>query len=355
MERVAIVEFGGSHDECILSQLIALKQRGCHITFVCTKSLHLRTPYFNEYLNEVLYVDLLGAALGDFKEMIRLNRFFSTNGISKVILNTAQGGHVRNLCLTASPNVEFIGIIHTLKKFQNSFTQRLIDFRVKKYLVLNDYFLDKIKDKKGRFVESFYPLRFPTFSKIIAKPHDEIWITIIGGVETRRKDLMGSMELMKNSPNNIRFIFLGKSDINSIDRKSFEIEIEGSDLAERIVLFNEFVKAEDFNAYLNATDIIWPMVHPNTPSSVEYFRNQISGAINVAFAYKIPLLIHRDYANTWGDLKNSIGYDLNNFQSDLLSGISDLERLRSSLPTNQKFDPEFQEKKYIDLIFGKTD
>lgn len=353
MERVALVEFGGSHDECILSQLIALKRFGCHTTFICTKDLHARTAYFNQFLDEVHFVDLKGAALADFKEMVRLNRLFKSKGIKKVVLNTAQGGHVRNLCLTAPASIEFIGVIHTLKKFQGSFTQRLIDLKIKKYFVLNDYFLERVAVKKGRSIQSFYPLRFPHFQKKINKPIEEIWITIIGGVETRRKDLLGSIDLMKKSPENVRFIFLGKSDINGADRKSFEKAMEGSNLSERVKMFNDFVEADDFDAYLNVTDLIWPMVHPGTPSADEYFRNQISGAINVAFAYKIPLLVHCEYAEYWEDLKISIEYKLNSFQSDLTEGLDRLKEKITALEENKKFNPEYQEMKYLDFVFEK--
>jgi len=98
-----------------------------------------------------------------------LNAFFKKSGISKVILNTAQGAHIRNLCLTSSGAVEFIGIIHTLKKFQGSYTQKVINRKIKKYFVLNDYFLEKIDPPKEIRVSSFYPLRFPYFDTKLHK------------------------------------------------------------------------------------------------------------------------------------------------------------------------------------------
>lgn len=352
MERIAIVELGGSHDECILSQLIALKSSNCHVTLVCTKNLYDRTPFFMDHLDDVQFIHLSGSAFGDFYEMVKLNRFFTKTGISKVVLNTAQGGHIRNLCLTSNKNVEFIGIIHTLKKFQGSFTQKLIDRKIKKYFVLNDFFLEKIQPKKGQSVQSFYPLRFPKFRQQQFKPDHEVWITIIGGVETRRKDLLGSLSLMKGTKEYIRFVFLGKSQVNSPDRLLFEQEMDGAQLAGRVTLFDEFVSAEEFDAVLEATDIIWPMVHPGTPSADEYFKNQISGAINVAFSYKIPLLVHRQYAASWKDLNNSIQYEMDTFNQDLDSALVNLQSFKNCLIEEEKFDPEVQEKKYLAFLFG---
>jgi hypothetical protein len=353
MEKIALVEFGGSHDECLLSQMVALKQRGCSITFVSTKAMYERNPFFEDYCNDVHFVSLTGAALGDFKAMRDLNHFFRSQGIQKVILNTAQGGHVRNLCLTSSKNVEFIGIIHTLKKFQGSFTQRIIDLKIRKYFVLNDFFLSKIKTKRGQSVESFYPLRFLHFDKKIEKPKEEIWITIIGGVENRRKDLIGSLDLMLKTPPHCKFIFLGKSDPSSKDRQQLDLILKGSVLENRVLLFDQFVSAEDFDAYLNQTDIIWPMVHPNTPSADEYFRNQISGAINVSFSYKIPLLIHDYYFEKWDDLNDSLHYGIATFKSDFEKGLAILKDLKIKIVEKEKFNPEYQEKKYVRFIFQK--
>lgn len=353
MEKVALVEFGGSHDECLLSQLVALRRRGCHLTFVSTENLYKRNLFFQEYIDEVRFVETTGSAIGDFRKMLALNSYFKKERISKVILNTAQGGHVRNLCLTAPGRIEFIGIIHTLKKFQGSFTQKIINLKIKKYLVLNDFFLKKINPEKDQRVESFYPLRFPHFNNMIQKPEGEVWVTIIGGVENRRKDLMGSIELMKETAENIRFIFLGKSDPLNSDVLAFVNALKGSGLEKRIQMFHEFVDPKVFDSYLHQTDIIWPMVHPDTPSADEYFKNQISGAINIAFGYKIPLLVHQRYASQWEDLNSSISYEVSTFRNDLQTAIAKLNDFKSALVLNNKFNADFQEDKYLHFLFDK--
>jgi hypothetical protein len=333
--------------------MTALKSHGCHLTFVSTVDMLDRNPHFEALIDDFYSVTFSSSSWMDFREMLRLNKFFRSKGIKKVILNTAQGGHVRNLCLTAPRSIEYIGIIHTLKKFQGSFTQKLINRKIKKYLVLNDFFLNKIEKKRDQVVASFYPLRFPHFDKKIEKPIDQTWITIIGGVENRRKDLRGSIELMKNTPDSVHFIFLGKSDRRSQDRIELENAINNSSLQNRVHLFNEFVPSDDFDAYLRSSDVIWPMVHPNTPSAQEYFRNQISGAMNVSFAYKIPMLVHLSFMAEWQDLKDAISYDLDSFQENLENGLSQLDALTDKMENTSKFQPEFQEKKYLDFIFDQ--
>jgi predicted nucleotide-binding protein (sugar kinase/HSP70/actin superfamily) len=116
-------------------------------------------------------------------------------------------------------------------------------------------------------------------------------------------------------------------------------------------LFDTFVSAEEFDAYLKVTDLIWPMVHPNTQSADEYFKNQISGAMNVSFAYKIPMLIHQEYGIQWEDFSNSITYNFENFAQKVQEGYEHKEDIQRALRENEKFDPLYQEKKYLEFIF----
>lgn len=354
MEKVAIVEFAASHDECLMSQFVALKDNGCNVTFVSIQEMYNRNAFLHPYIDEFKCVKFSGQAIKDFSLMRKLNQYFIMNGITKVILNTAQGAHVRNLCLTASKSIEFIGTVHTLKKFQGSFTQKLIHLKVKKYFVLNDYFLAQIIAPKGIQIASFYPIRFPRFDFQLEKNNDGKWITVIGGVENRRKDLIGSIPLMQELVlKGYRFIFLGKSDFNHPDVVYFNQFLKDAGIEKEVTLFDSFVSAEQFDAYLRGTDLIWPMVHPNTPSAFEYFKNQISGAMNVSFAYKIPMLVHEGYTNEWEDFSSSISYNFENFSQKVIEGFEKREEIQRKLIETEKFDPLYQEKKYIEFIFKR--
>ena len=352
MKKIAIVEFAASHDECLMAQFAALKQKGCYVIFVSIQEVYDRNLFLHPYIDEFKKIQFSGKAIKDFSLMRQLNAYFKSNDISKVILNTAQGAHVRNLCLTAPKSIEFVGIVHTLKKFQGSFTQKLIHFKIKKYLVLNDFFLTKINVQKEIHVASFYPLRFPKFEKEIEKNSEEKWVTIIGGVENRRKDLIGSIPLMQELvQKGFKFIFLGKSDFKHPDVIYFNQFLKNAGIEKEVKMFDTFVSAEEFDAYLKGTDLIWPMVHPNTPSANEYFKNQISGAMNVSFAYKIPMLIHEGYTNEWEDFSNSINYNFENFPQKVIEGYEHKEDLQRALRETEKFDPLYQEKQYLEFIF----
>lgn len=351
-KKIAIVELGGSHDECLLSQFYALKQAGCITYFISTYDLWERNQELQKIVDHFYLIEFNKKSFADFLRLRALNRYFCNQNISKVIFNTAQGAHVRNLCLLAAKKIEYIGLIHTSKKFTESFTQKIIHRKIKKYFVLNDFFLEKITPPKGIEVRSFYPLRFPAFSIEIPKPEGEIWIVIIGGVESRRKDLIGSIELMKTILHrNIQFIFLGKADPNDGFIKEFKSSTLKVGLASKIVLFDSFLTEDIFDAYLKKADFIWPMVHPETPSAKEYFKNQISGAMNISFAYHIPMLVHELYSKTWLDLKYSFSYNLSSFAVDFDFASENRQKLVDQLKSEEKFNPEFQEAAYLDFLF----
>ena len=353
VENVAVMEIGGSHDECLLSQFFALKQRGCRVYFVGTEDVWLRNTSFHALVDVFYPVKLAQGALTDFLTMRRLNAYFESHNIRKVILNTAQGGHVRNLCLTAQKSTEFIGIIHTLRKFNGSFTQKVISKKIKNYVVLNDFFLTQIQPAADQRITSFYPLRFPSFETSCIENKSTKQITIIGGVENRRKDLAGSVGLMKELVNlDLRFVFLGKSDPNNEGVQQFKETLRENGLLDHATMYDHFVDEKEFDRVVKESDFIWPMVHPETESAVEYFRNQIPGALNVALGYKIPLLVHADYVEEWKDLRYAASYRVETFRSDLEKALVNQGQLKSDLEQVEAYHPSFQEEKYLEFVFG---
>ncbi len=340
--EVALVEIGGSHDECLYSQLFALKAAGCTVHLVCTEALRQRNPHFETYTDAWKIVETRGKALEDLQKMKRLNRYFREQGIEKVILNTAQGGHIRNLCLYASRRSRFYGIIHTLRKFEGSFTQRIINRKVKDYLVLNDTLLKQVHAPELR-IDSFYPLRYPHFEGQVPKGA-KYRIALIGGVENRRKDLEGFVRIVRETRHlPLEFVFLGKSDSEHI------AGLDPQD-ADRIVSFRHFLDHETFDAYLQNTDVILPLVHPGTDSAREYFRNQISGALNVAFAYRIPLLVHQAYSG-WEDLKHTASfYTMDRISDNWTLALEHLPELKKAYGKLPKLTAEVQEEKYLRFL-----
>lgn len=347
---VALFEIGGSHDECLFTQLVALKRDDRDVILITDKLIYERNPHFEGYIDELKIVntDRLGRRTR-ISELRYLMRYMEDRGVTHLILNTAQGDVVRDLSLIGLfSSIEFIGIIHTTRKFKGSFTQQIINRKVRKYLLLSDYLLSTVAPPKRTRVEYFYPITFPSIKK---EEHEGRNVTIIGGVETRRKDLKGFCQLLSMSSSDMTFTFLGKSDDLNEDAQWMRQEIEKIGRTKQVKLYNHFVSQEEFEKVLSQTDLILPLVHPDTPSADQYFRNQISGAMSISFGYKIPLLIHESY-------QFIEEMNVASFYYNLLQGFDDvtLDQIKEKMAAMKMHEPyqtSFQEERYLKFIFDR--
>ena len=208
---VALMEIGGSHDECLYSQLYSLTNSGRRVTLVCTQEIRDRNTGFEPLVDSYIIVSFSKSKFKNKGILRGVLRSLKQKGVSKLVLNTAQGSKIRSLSMMALfSKIEFIGIIHTTKKFEGSFTQSLIHKKVKKYFMLSEYLLSRIVPPRGVSVDYFYPIRYQGYTK--SNPSNEtLEITIIGGVENIKKDLDGFIKMATNLDQKVNFTFLGKS------------------------------------------------------------------------------------------------------------------------------------------------
>ncbi|VAW53841.1 hypothetical protein MNBD_GAMMA06-1429 [hydrothermal vent metagenome] len=347
---IVLIEIGGSHDECLLTQMHAIKALGHEIVLICTSKVKDRNPIFKNYVDEFYIVDLSHGKKKGKNEIKILWTLLKNSGVKKAIFNTAQGNHVRKLCLYALFNkIEFIGIIHTTLKFKGSFTQKIISLKIKNYLLLSEHLLSTISPSKGTKVDYFYPINFPSFDKNIKK--ERAVITIIGGVENRRSDLPGFLKMLISAKNlDASFIFLGGTH-NYKGAAALKTQLKNHGLTNKVTFFDAFIPQEIFDAHLRNTDLILPLIHPDTPSSDQYFKNQISGAMSVAFSYKIPLLIHETYQNISEMNNASFYYNEENFSTVLVKSLEVRERKSEKMHSNYHYDSSYQEYRYAKFIF----
>ena len=348
--KVALVEIAGSHDECMLTQLNALRSANTEIHLICDKQVFARNTDIFAGISNRLEINTTGAAIGDFRLMKQIVRYLKTNDVRKVVFNTAQGGHVRNLALLMPRNIECYGIIHTIRKFNESFTQKIIHRAIQNYVVLSDDLLKRIQPNPKLTVQSFYPIDFPQATYKTEKPEDEIWIAIPGGVETRRKDLKSLPKMIGSTPEHVKFIFLGKTDRNRQDVKTFLEELDELQLHKRIRLFDDFVPTSDFFSILSSTDYLLPLVHPDTPSADEYIVNQISGSFTLSFGLKIPLLIHSYYENEEDLRLSSFFYTCETFGENFSKSIEKSPDKIVQMNAVKKWKTSFQHKHYRQFI-----
>jgi hypothetical protein len=393
--RVALIEMDSSHDECLLTQINALKQRGCWILLITNEEVRARNQYLENLVDEWREIDpkgkkIRGAAIGDAMIIWRMVRSLKKQKIEKVIFNTGQGGHVRNACLfSLFSKMEFIGIIHTIRKFQGSFTQRVIGMKMKKYFVLADFLKEQViptptsaplshrreantkaaeqavakqqemqtsvssyQSHRNRMpkLQSFYPLDFPK-EDFIPEKDDKLHISIIGAVESRRKDLEGFVSLVEQSDPSVHFHFLGKADPNDEDIIQLKEELEKISRLDQVEFFETRIEFTEMNQILRKSNAILPLVHPNTPSADEYFRHQIPGAMSMTLGYNIPLLLHQSVKHI-GELQPaSVYYSMSDFSEALTKLTSEENIIREVMEQSAEFSSAHQYKKYLNFIF----
>ncbi len=312
LKRVLLVEVAGSHDECLYTQINALREANVDL------KLALDEGVSNRLISDTPKV--IVRKHGDSnRDIVRaISAVISDYDPDTVVFNTAQGSIVRDLSLKfLFKKVRFVGIIHTTRKFKGSFTQRLINLKCREYLFLSQFLRKDVGDKPGFRLDYFYSLDFPYVTeRKLNFPNKRV--VVIGGVEKRRKDLDGFINMIHaDAMLSYQFVFLGKSDSTKEEVQNFKATLEKGGLKDRVVLFEQFVSHEEFAAELSKADFILPLIHPDTPSADQYFKNQIPGAMNVSLAWTIPMLIHEEYRSI-SELNNAaFYYNLSTFESTL--------------------------------------
>lgn len=347
-KRIALVEIGGSHDECLLTQMHAIQSRGHDIVLITSPEVLDRNPAFATYTNEIFTLDI--ARLSRKGQARKVWKLLNAARVDMAVINTAQGKVIRRLCLKALfSKIEFVGIIHTTRMFTESFTQKVIHRKIKKYFLLSEFLMDKVSPQKGLSLEYFYPLRFPTSEESVERSNKQI--AIIGGVEERRKDLSGFLEMIQKIEDlKIRFVFLGKSDLEKPEVQPFLNAIKEAGLGDRVKTYDHFVSQDEFDKVVRSSDLILPLVHPNTPSADQYFRNQISGAMTVSFGYKVPMMIHEEYQHIEEMREASFYYQQSTFTQDLQNALANADQKASEMRKHLSYSREEQERRYADFL-----
>ncbi|MEM6380650.1 MAG: hypothetical protein AAF705_20875, partial [Bacteroidota bacterium] len=261
-----------------------------------------------------------------------------------VIFNTCQGNNVKNLLLLPFPShITFAGILHNTGKMNGSWGQSLISRKITRYFFLNDFLL---RDKNDPKLSTFYPIFFPEYPQIeLPKREGEIWISVPGQVELKRRDYSSMVEalgrLPKESP--LKVIFLGNSAHQFGDGQALRSMAMAAGIEHRLVLFNEKLPNDIFYTYIRKSNYIMPLIHPGH-SSFPLYQQQITGAFNLAFGFKKPLLMESAFEAYADFQENAVFYP----QYELVSFLAQLP----PAPSAQMYkDPKwtfcFQQRKYL--------
>lgn len=356
--NIALIEFySRQHD--IIYPLTLMLDRYYENVYVWIDS---NSPLEEKYIEGNILINRI-----DFSErktrlkFIRnFNKIITEFKIEKIILNTGQGVLARDFLLRLLFNkIQVYGVLHDTEKLKNSFTQKLISLKIKKYFVLNDYvknYCDSLHLKKIK-IESVYPCFLtPKMKKFLEtgfQKSENIKICVAGEINLNRKDYEFFVDYIinYNIPDNIEFVLLG----TPIDEKGFNILklIEESKYKHKIKIFKEFISEEIYNRTIYESDIIATLIHPGIKDYRFYIESKISGAYLSAFSFRKPLLLHNDFKKI-DDFKNiSFFYDKNNF-AETINFISinkeSIIKKAKAFSDLQKLDFDYQSKKFFQLI-----
>jgi hypothetical protein len=355
-KKAALIEICGSHDECLYAQALFLEKSDFEVHIIISSDLNERFGLY-ENIHAILSLDFSKNRFKNFISLLKIIKYINKNNIENVIINTASGELIEYLTLLLPKRIKVFGVIHSLKKLTASFSQKIINRRIKKYFLLNDYllpFVPKVVLHDTKF-ESFYPIYFPYKTEIIKKPKDEFWIVIPGYVEYKRRDYLGFLDLLKDKKldKSIKFLIMGNSSHIYSDGKNLENLVSEIGYKDNFIFYYKFLQPEIFLNYIAVSDLILPLMHPGIDFYPDYINNQISGTINLAFSFKKPMLLFKDF-NMMDDFKaSSFFYDLPEMHGliELLFANKDIIDKKSiEIKNYKKFDFEFQRKKYVNFF-----
>lgn len=350
--KVALLETGNSHDECLYAQVKIWKSvADVHLTLVCNKKLKDNVVSFVG-VNSFHFVPVR-SGIKQWYDMWQLSRWIRNQRFDTVVVNTAQGAVIKKLMLFLNGRVpKLFGILHNIVKVNSgSMSQKLISKRLSGYFVLNDYLLEQIDMKKLTVrTTAFYPVFFPSFSQVnIPQKVDEVWVCIPGQVELKRRDYAGffdALERQKPDPN-FRFIFLGRCAHAHGDGAFVKKRINELGMEKQFLVWDEFISNELFHSIIKQSDYIMTLIHPEH-ISWQLYEGQITGAYNLAIGYQKPLMLHASFVH-FSDFKdNAVFYNLNN----LVSVLNTLPaRKLTQVFQDHKFSFDAQRTAYLKVVF----
>jgi len=342
--KVALIELGRSHTECLYSQILFLS-REYDVEIICNSFLKELTHQINETYN-ISYYDV--GKTSDF--LSKLKKYLVSSGFDKVIFNSIQEKYAKKLALNLFfSKIELIGLLHRSDKLSRSFSFFVLSFKLKKYFVLHDYLLQNLNPKRVK-VKPFYAVFYPKYelSGNFRKKSDEIWITVPGSVEFKRRDYISLLEPLneKKIGKTIKIIFLGRYKHRKEESNYVDSIISQNDLSNHFILFPDSVENSIFFTVINQTDYLLPLIHLDEENKSIY-DNQISGTFNLSFGFKKIMLIEDKWRNKYSFKENTIVYKKEN----LIETINELHEIKKpDFLENEKYSLENQANSYNQFL-----
>ena len=348
--KIALIELGGSHDECLYSHIKIIKSTAdTDLTLICSESLKENVKLYDSVDNK--WFVSLRSGLKQWIDIYRLWRRCKKEQFDKIVLNTAQGKTIsRFLRFPFGAKTKFYGILHDTKKIGSSHSQKIISRKVKRYFILNEYLAQNIKNEHKHDLKFavFYPIFFPTYPQIpVDKKDDELWVCIPGQVELKRRDYKSLFDSIATHgiKKNVKILLLGKYGHAHGDGEYVLGKINDLSVSDHFLVWKTFIPVDTFHVMVQHSDFILPLIHEESDSG-NLYKTQISGAYNLAVAYRKPLLMEKHVIDTLADYE-CIAYQ----KDDIMKTINSLEKSTpAELYTHEKWSFDFQKANYLAFL-----
>lgn len=352
MTKVLILEVLTSHTECLPAQFKFLEGAGVNFSFLGDEQVKNRVEGFSKGVD--LHFDnfnlkgwkTLWKKAGEIRDFIVENKY------THVIFNSAQNKLLTLLCLRLPASMLCFGIIHSLHNIRwFRFSQLVIVNRLNGLLVINDYLLKSPKVRK-RNISSFYPIYYPDYRTTIQPPEKEageIWIAIPGKVELKRRNYHALLPALEKASIRypLKFILIGDSRVS--DGPVIRRLIEERHIEKYFTVLDYYPDDAELHVWLKQSDVLMPLIHPGYGKNGRYLDDRASGNFNLAFAHKLPLLMHHDFEKHEDFRENGIFYtpqDLGTVLENLPAYIME----KSEMYTAPKWKYEFQQERYLRFL-----
>ena len=113
MIKIALIEVGAMHDECLYSQIQFLKHKNHKVTLFCHADLEPRIKDFPD-LSKIIYLDL-SSKIKKYYAWYKIRKYLKDKNFSKVIFNSAER-NILKLIYFLPTKIECIGTIHNADK-----------------------------------------------------------------------------------------------------------------------------------------------------------------------------------------------------------------------------------------------
>lgn len=354
-KKIALIELTSYHEECLYSQIRFLKDANYDVHLIIHPKFKKNIELYGIDSCKIKFLDPRGAST----IMKRIYNWFLTykyivrNAFDIIIFNTASSNKETIALIRLLPKkIKCLGSIHNLKKLNGSFSQRMISKRMQDYYVLNDFLVNSMElDDKTIRLYPYYPIYFPEYQSTNASDRKkEIWICIPGELNYKRRNydiVLQALSKLEINQTNLKIIILGKMNPKSTDVPYFEKKVKELKLEPYIMTFDHFIENDLFHDYIQASDYI---MAPVSNTEQNYLKYKITGAYNLAFAYKKPLITPKEM-NVMPDLnENSYFYEDSDSLAMLFKSIVDKTLETKNIYTHEKWQYSYQLKKYLNLI-----